>query len=92
MWQLLDQLLVGATELVEKGKGKRKVVPSFIASLVNPPFDLQAEVAEGLIESTCKDKQLLSQQCTENWNRGYPQMSSLEEVVGGSFRLPSGCP
>lgn len=58
--QLLDWLLAGATELARKGKGKGKVVSSFIASLTKPSLKLQAEVMEGLIEGARNDKRLLS--------------------------------
>lgn len=50
---------MGSIKLAGKVKGKGKVVPSSIALLAKPPFNLKTEAVEGLIEDACENKQLL---------------------------------
>lgn len=66
MRQMVDWLLVGATESVGEGKVQSKVVTSSVALLMKSPFKLQAEAVEGLIEGACNVKQFLSKQFAKN--------------------------
>lgn len=47
--QLVNWVIAGATEAVGKGKTIRKVAPSILISLAKPPYEILADMAEGLI-------------------------------------------
>lgn len=64
----MDWVIAGSIEVASKGKTMLKVAPSVLASLVRPPFEMLANVVEGLIEGVCEYKVLLSKQFADNWN------------------------
>lgn len=58
----------GDTESISKGKTVQKIAPSALALHERPPFEMLADLEEGLIEGTCQCKGLLAKQFADNWN------------------------
>lgn len=56
----------GATEAASKGNTVWKVALSILDLLRRPPFEMSADLAEGMIKGTCKHKALLAKQFTNN--------------------------
>lgn len=71
MEELVDRVIVGATEAAGKKKSIGKTACSSLASLTKPLYKILADAAEGLIEGACEYKALLSKQFANNWNWGY---------------------
>lgn len=63
--------MAGAMEVASKGQTIWKVAPSDLALLIRPPYEMLANVAEGLIEGSCEHKGLLIKQFANHWNQGY---------------------
>lgn len=68
-----------ATKAINKGNTLQKVVPFILDMLERSTFEILVDLAEGVIEGTCRHKVLLVKLFADNWNWGYQKVMSFVE-------------